>query len=147
MAFLDEAKRIASDLGVITAADARPCSEQEIEVLEQRVGRRLPGAYREFLMWVGHAAGDFWAGSHAFYADLPNIQRWAAELLRENSFPEPLADDALVFFMHQGYQFMFFRPSEGDDPPVYDYNETRPAQNFVRRANHFSQFLEHALRT
>jgi SMI1 / KNR4 family (SUKH-1) len=147
MPFLDNAKHLASQLGAIPAQSAHGCSEQEIAALEERLRRVFPAAYREFLLWTGRAAGDFWAGSHAFYSDLPDIQQWAVDLLRENSFPAELPPDALVFFMHQGYQFLFVRTSEGDDPPVYYYNETQPAQTFVRRAEHFSQFLEHALQT
>ena len=39
--------------------------------------------------------------------------------LAEDVEPFAFPDDALVFWMHQGYQFMFLRAAEGDDPPVY----------------------------
>jgi len=41
--------------------------------------------------------------------------------------------------MHQGYQFMFIRAAEGEDPPVYYYMEQ--SGKFVKKADQLSQFL------
>ncbi len=41
--------------------------------------------------------------------------------------------------MHQGYQFMFIRADEGEDPPVYYYMEQRG--EFLRKADQLSQFF------
>jgi hypothetical protein len=54
--------------------------------------------------------------------------------------------DAFVFWMHQGYQFCFFRTSDGDDPPVYYYlqaglSERVVSGQFVRKYEHYSEFL------
>jgi hypothetical protein len=47
-------------------------------------------------------------------------------LLLENHQP-PLPNKAFVFFMHQGYQFMYFiADSSSDDPPVFYYLEGEP---------------------
>src|SRR5207248_219520 len=91
-----------------------PCTEEEVRKLEQQVGLKLPQAYREFLLWMGHNGGGLLQGSDCFYQHLPRIQKGAVELLEEDGFPDPLPADAFVFLMHQGYQFDFFRVSEGD---------------------------------
>jgi len=36
---------------------------------------------------------------------------------------EGLPSDAFIFSMHQGYEFWYFRISEGDNPPVYGFHE------------------------
>ncbi len=53
-----------------------------------------------------------------------------------------MPEDAFVFFMHQGYQFMFFRLSEGDDPPVYYYGEGEGQDTFRVLQPSYSAFLE-----
>lgn len=50
-----------------------------------------------------------------------------------------LPEDAIAFMMHQGYQFMFVRSGEGEDPPVYYYREQ--GGEFEKKADQLSQFL------
>jgi hypothetical protein len=118
-----------------------PCSDLEIIQLEQQQGINLPSTYKDFLKMMGHGAGKFLRGSDCFYQHLPQIQEWAKQLLVENDFPQTLPEDAFVFFMHQGYQFSFFRLSEGDNPPTYSYCEGQEEPYFVKRHNKFSEFL------
>ncbi|MEH2175112.1 SMI1/KNR4 family protein [Nostoc sp.] len=118
-----------------------PCSDLEIIQFEQQQGITLPSIYKDFLKMMGHGAGKFLRGSDCFYQHLPQIQEWAKELLVENDFPEPLPEDAFVFFMHQGYQFSFFRLSEGDNPPTYSYCEGQQESCFVKSHDTFSDFL------
>ena len=73
-------------------------------------------AYQEFLLSMGRSAGQFLRGSDCFLNHIPQLQEWAVELLQENNFAESLPEDAFIFLMHQGYQFSFFRVSEGADP-------------------------------
>ncbi len=119
----------------------KPCSWYEINKLENQVGSKLPQMYREILTHIGHGAGDFWAGEDCFYKHLPLIQKWARELLLEDSFPVSLPDDAFVFFMHQGYQFDFFRLSEGDNPPVYSYLEGQTEGEFIKIYEKITDFF------
>ncbi len=90
---------------------------------------------------MGHGAGKFLRGSDCFFKNLPYLKEWAIELLQENNFAEPLPDDAFVFFMHQGYQFSFFRLLEGDDPPTYSYSEGTNQTSFIKSHERFSEFL------
>lgn len=117
------------------------CTEQEIHSLEQELGIQLPAAYREFLLLMGHDGGDVLRGTQCFYEDLPKIQGWSRTLLESNNVQTPLPPDAFVF-LYSGYQFLFFRLSEGADPPIYSYTEgDAPATGFPEVFPHFSHFL------
>jgi hypothetical protein len=118
-----------------------PCTEEEITKLEDWVGHRLPHTYREFLLWMGHWGGGLFVGSDCFYENLKDLQEWTRTLLEEDKNPVQLPEDAFTFFMHQGYLFLYFRLSEGEDPPVYYYleNEKDPTQSNITCKNaHFS---------
>nr|OEJ76198.1 hypothetical protein BH720_05915 [Desertifilum tharense IPPAS B-1220] len=118
-----------------------PCTEEEIFSLETDLNINLPKAYKEFLLWGGHEAGGLLEGSDCFFKHILNIQKWAIDLLNENDFPESLPKDAFVFYMHQGYEFMFFKISEGDDPPIYIYNELNNQSLFSKAYLKYSDFL------
>ncbi|MBH8566157.1 hypothetical protein I8748_29045 [Nostoc sp. CENA67] len=67
-------------------------------------------------------------------------------LIKRDEFPEPLPEDAFVFLMHQGYMFWFLITSEGDDPPVYGYEEGAApipytSVPFKKLSSSFSKFL------
>jgi hypothetical protein len=118
-----------------------PCTLEEIIAIEKTFKIKLPQAYQDFLLTMGHSGGDFLKGSDCFYKQLPLLKEWAIELLEENNFTEPLPDDAFVFFMHQGYQFSFFRLSEGDNPPIYFYYEGQKETNFLKTHDYFTDFM------
>jgi len=121
--YLDKAKMKEEALHQVGFEDLVPCTEDEIAFLERWIKRPLPQAYREFLQWMGYWGGGLFVGSDFFYDRLMNMQEGARALLEEDHYPGELPEDAFVFFMHQGYQFYFFRFSEGADPPVYYYLE------------------------
>lgn len=127
-------------------AVVRGCTDEEVATLEQRIGRFLPAAYREFLLWIGHSAEYLLRGSNVFYPDLERLHTSTEELLQENNITTPLPDDAFVFYMHQGYQCSFFRLSEGDNPPVYFYGEGEGLDTFRLGYPHYSDFLEAEIR-
>lgn len=112
----------------------RGCSEQQVDLIEQHFAVKLPSTYVAFLLRMGKEAGSFMLGSSAFYDEIYSLREYAIELLAENNF-KPLPDNAFVFFMHQGYQFGFFDVSEGDNPPVYYYNEGNEQTDFMKEAS------------
>lgn len=119
------------------------CSENEIQALEAQIGHPLPIAYKQaFLAPMGNGAGIFLQGEDCFYAQLLALQTWAQELLEEEAFPQVLPADAFVFWMHQGYQFGFFRLSEGDNPPIYYFEEGQEEPEFRRIHDRFTDFLQ-----
>jgi hypothetical protein len=119
--YLDAVRARLAALGFVSPTEMVPCSEREVQSLERHLGLTLPPAYKEYLLWIGHGAGRLLRGTDCFYADIFDLRTWAEQLLNEDGFPQKLPEDAIVFSMHQGYQFSFFRTSEGDDPPVYYY--------------------------
>ena len=141
MGYLDTVKERCDTLHFIRAEHLVPCTEEEIVQLEQRMHVSFPQAYKEFLLWMGHKGGALFIGSACFFADLPSLRQAAENLLQEDQAPLSLPQDALVFFMHQGYSFDFLRTSEGEDPPVYFYLEDNGQTTFVQVFAHYSEAL------
>lgn len=134
---------------IVSSGIARPgeltgCTPEEIASLERKFGIKLPELYRDWLRTMGRSAGHYLQGSDAFYPALLELRDWATELLAENGNPFSLADDAFVFLMHQGYQFLYFRTgSQNPDPPVMYYFEGKPqSQAWPNISGYFQQVLE-----
>ena len=68
------------------------------------------------------------------------MRQGAVELLVENESENMLTDDDFVFWMSQGCMFCFFRLNDGDNPPVYFYNEDG-RDEFIKIANSLTEFL------
>lgn len=79
--------------------------------------------YRNFLLEIGHRAGLLFQGTDIFLGSIKELTKEAKGLLEENQESFNLPEDAFVFSMHQGYEFNYFRFSEGNNPPVYQYIE------------------------
>ena len=139
--YLDKAKARLEELKLLAHDEVSPCTEEEVAALEKQLNIHLPGAYREFLLWMGRDGGNLLVGTDYSYEILPKLKSWAMELLSEKNLSHLLPDDAFVFLMHQGYQFMFFRLSEGEDPPIYYYNQPAQQQSFVVSDPSFSAFM------
>lgn len=139
--YLDRVKKQLIELQLVKPDELAGCTCDEVIAIEQLLGISLPQAYQEFLLSMGHSAGQFLRGSDCFFQHLPQLQEWAIELLQENNFAESLPDDAFIFLMHQGYQFSFFRVSEGADPPTYSYCEGTDRTSFIKSHDRFSDFL------
>jgi hypothetical protein len=125
--------------GVATESTICGCAAQEIEDVESDAGRTLPLAYREFLAKMGRGAGNFFVGTDLFYPCVLGITEAGHELVTEDRAKLVLPQDAIAFMMHQGYQFMFIRADDGEDPPVYYYMEQ--SGEFVKKAEKLTQFL------
>ncbi len=118
-----------------------PCTADDIMELEGRVGFSLPAAYKEFLTWMGRRSGGFMIGTDFGYTELLGANEAAIELLNESQSMETLPEDAIIILFHQGYTFDFIRATEGDDPPVYSYSETKNEDRFVKLSSHYSEYL------
>jgi len=137
MNYLKDIRLILSQQKVETT----PCSNDEIQDINRIVEYKLPKAYLEFLEEMGKDAGKFMKGSSCFINELHSLREWAIELLVENNFKKELPNDAFVFWMHQGYQFAFFLLDDGDNPPIYYYNETKEQNKFCKTGDSFTDFL------
>lgn len=99
----------------------------------------LPNAYIEFMSYAGY--GQFWRGSNYAIKDVHHLKEYAEQLLVENESQLKLQEDDFVFFMHQGYMFYFFNLNEGDNPPVYYYNECNEIDKFIKCCDNFIDFI------
>ena len=109
--------------GIAASEEIRGCTPHEIEELERMAGKPLPRAYNDYLLAAGHQAGRLLRGTDKSYGIVAGLTQAARELLAENDLEGELPGDAFVFYMHQGYEFGYFRFSGGEDPPVYQYVE------------------------
>lgn len=132
------AERLCSR-GVATRDNICGCSPEEIAKVRAEFKIPLPLAYEEFLSQMGRSAGRFYEGTDMFFPKILGAKAAARELVAEDPFGVEFPDDAIPFSMHQGYQFLFVRSSEGDDPPVYYYLEQ--SGQFEVKADEFSKFL------
>jgi SMI1-KNR4 cell-wall len=120
----DEIREILLKTGAVSLGDLIGCSESEVDAYFNGVGVKLPTSYREFLLAIGHGSGKFLLGTDILFKHLPVIGREARSLLLECGGKEDkIPTDAIVFYMHQGYEFGYFCASESEDPAVYQYIE------------------------
>jgi hypothetical protein len=124
-----------------------PCTEQEIAAMAARLpGGRMPEAYRELLAYGGRKLGGVYAGidisyemswallSHDYRDILAMIRPWDKEVV--------LPPDLFVLNEHFGSNFTFVRLDEGDDPPVYFWEEGEGGLDVATREHDtFSAFL------
>lgn len=115
------------------------CTPGEIDEVEGAVGLPLPLVYRAWLARMGRMAGWFYQGTDMFYPQLLGLTNAAQRLVGEDQASLALPPDAIAFSMHQGYQFLFFRALEGDDPAVYYYMEGEG--KFEKKGDSLSEFL------
>ena len=101
-----------------------PSSEGEIKAMEKTLNLSFPAAYQEFLLWMGKGAGSFMDSYVCVLRTLPRNKEDAIELMEGDACTDILPKDAIVFaWGNQGCYFSFIRASEGDNPPVHDYDE------------------------
>jgi len=97
------------------------CTAPQILEIEADQGVELPLAYQAFLRVMGRGAEVF-QGTDYCYPEILGIRDHAKRLLARGAALQ-LPEDAIVFMMHQGYQFAFICAHESEDPPVYHYME------------------------
>jgi hypothetical protein len=109
-----------------------PMNAEQIARLETHLGLPIPSAYRAYLAIAGVSPSPALVGSDCHDHYLFDLRESAVKLLQESGNPFSLPEDAIVFLMHQGYQFFYFR-ADGvtNDPAVYYYFEDRSAPEFA----------------
>ncbi len=119
-----------------------PATNQEIDFLKSSISKSLPQSYIQYLMLMGNGTPNgFLKGHSCFLNELLNLKEWSNELLDENNFEKKLTEDDFVFWMSQGYQFVFFKLNEGNNPPIYYYREGTNQLDFIKITNSFTEFL------
>lgn len=125
-----------------------PCNENDMMQLIQMVdGKKLPETYLTFMKNAGRGYIMF-NGSDYSIKDMDRykeLKEGALELLEECGFNKRIGDDQFVFMGHQGYMYWFFNLNDGDNPPVYffeeSYDESYTQSDFIKLSDTFSEFL------
>lgn len=138
--YLDFVKALFDGLNFTVRPEA--CAPDQVQALEKQLGISFPAPYREFLLWMGQSRAGMLLGSDWLPDDLPLLKDKAKNLLASNNFPQPLPDDAFVFWMSQGYVFAFLRLSQGDNSPVYRYHGTLDTAAFTAINQSFAEWLQ-----
>ena len=122
--------------------DIISCSDKEIEdIIQKFEGLELPLAYKEFIFNLGNGMkSGYMRGDSCYIDELFYLRDWANELLEERNSKLELSENDFVFWMSQGCMFCFFKLNEGENPPVYFYNESGE-DRFITTANSFTEFL------
>lgn len=98
--------------------------ETELNAVERQFRWRLPLAYRSFVLeGDGLDAELHTPRRHLAPARLAANREYADFLLKASKADYALHDADVVFLVHEGYQFWFFRCDDGDDPAVYRFSE------------------------
>lgn len=129
------------------------CSKEEIDEILQIAGANLPKCYLEFLSEMGKdmdrkeiGMRGFLVGNAVFYEDLFDNKEGMQELLDEDGRSDLiLTDNDFVFYDSQGILQAFFKLDEGDNPPVYAYEEGYSGDKFPKVAGSLSSFYERYL--
>jgi hypothetical protein len=128
--------------GIATPGSISGCSSEEIGSIEKRLGLPLPGTYVDFLRVAGKRAGAFMRDIDVFYPNMLGLRERAEEILE--NWEEGrllLPDDALVFAMRTGEQFMFFlADGKNSAPPIWFYIEE--SSEFKKIAESLGDVLE-----
>ncbi|PZR09699.1 MAG: hypothetical protein DI539_21710, partial [Flavobacterium psychrophilum] len=122
-----------------------PLYESDVDSIEKECNVKLPGAYKEFLLYMGRGAGRYMIGSDVFYDKMLHLQFWAEELAKENNL-QPLPPGSFTFWMHQGYRAAYFMTGDGEDPAVYFYSEEKGIDGFKIITNSLTDFFLYQLK-
>jgi hypothetical protein len=124
-----------------------PCTEQEVAAMAARIpGGRIPDAYRELLAYGGRKLGGVYGGIDISYemswALLSHDYRDIVAMIRPWDKDVVLPPELFVQNEHFGSNFTFVRLDEGDDPPVYFWEEGEGGLDVATREHDtFSVFL------
>jgi SMI1 / KNR4 family (SUKH-1) len=98
--------------------------ETELKAAERRFNWRLPTSYRTFVLAADEPAAQLHTPRRDLEpARLAANREYADFLLKASKADYALAGADVVFLVHEGFQFWFFRCDDGDDPAVYRFSE------------------------
>ncbi|AJQ96213.1 SMI1/KNR4 family protein [Gynuella sunshinyii] len=113
-----------------------------LEKLEKKYQIMLPKTYKRWFI-EGGQKNDSFIGTDIDEPYLNELNDWAKELLEDSGSEYILPENAFVFAMHQGYQFMYFICDGHDDPEVWYYIEDEPMP--VVKWKSFSDFIHESV--
>ena len=137
--FIDKIIFMLTSAGLLISDELKGCSITDIDQIELKYNKKLPNAYKCFMQRAGKNCGRFLSGTDILFPDILQLREQALRLLKECKANISLSSEDFVFAMHQGYQFLFFKLNESDDPPIFLYVEGN--LEFEMVANSFSEWL------
>lgn len=134
-----------SDVPVDSEVEHIGCSIKEIEGVENRIGRKLPQAYREYLFLAGKYNCLFDSGVNFGYEDIEDIQVLCRDFLAEKGYV--INEDFWIIDSLHNEQFHFFYFDEDDNPEVYHFspyaqNDKRYSNGIRQSSRSFSAWIE-----
>ena len=132
-----------------------PCTSKEVEKLESMLPHpyRLPTAYKEFLLYGGKKIGAFYEeGSMFDYKRALNYVKYgrklAISLLKQYEDNPKLSDDVYVLSTYMSSFFNFFKLTEGENPPVYEWLEEDEVgtEAIIKAHESFTDFIREEVR-
>lgn len=122
----------------------RGISEQEIEKLEQKFNIKFPKAYKEFLFLGGEFQNCVEWDTNYRHLD------WSQTNIKESMSEVNLQlKPFFAFADFEGSNCLFFFLDDGENPPIYGYDESKIYTNekgeevyYKKTKNSFSDFIE-----
>jgi len=116
------------------------CTKEEIKGIEAALRIKFAAAYRELYLLLGKKHAFNITAENAFkFPDYKGMQARAKEITDRNGI---MLDHKNIFvfsvFEENGI-ISFFRLDEGDDPPVYEYEEG--SDDYEKVTEHFSDYI------
>jgi len=118
------------------------CTEEEVNRIEQEAGVKFPRSYRELYLILGHFYGFGVIDENSFdFPDYMGMRKKAEAIISSSKADFQLNDDMFVFgCVVENGVFFFFKLVEGDNPPVYEYQEGDETYTMVTES--FSSFVQ-----
>jgi hypothetical protein len=95
---------------------------ENLNEIEKKLNLTFPLIYKEFYLKCQKSVPKNMVGID-LYHDKYELKKWALELLEEDNAENFLTDKDIVFMMHQGYMFWYFKADGTENPNVYFYRE------------------------
>ena len=106
------------------------CTEVEVAELEALLSSpyKLPAAYKEFLLYSGRKMADFFKCCDISYGTSKGLiedgyQDIIDMLIGSGGEEDYLDPDVFVIAEHLGANMYYFKLTEGDNPPIYYWDE------------------------
>jgi hypothetical protein len=145
--YIEEAANVLFGVEGVAAGDFEGASAAELDSLGELLPGtfKLPPAIREWLAFAGVRSGGFFRTRDLSFR---SIYRLIETRFRDCRDPLLMEDEdefeenLLIFYENQAMFIAFCRLDEGDDPPVYIWDESMDGiEDAVRRHDAFSAYL------
>lgn len=154
--YINETIKLLEEFLAEYGGTAVPCTIEEVEQLESMLPNsyRLPAAYREFLLYGGRKISHFYKEDSRFDYKMANFsvkneRRLVNKMMHSwDSTKEELPDDTYVLSSYMTSYFNFFKLTEGDNPPVYEWSEEEELgiEAIEKKNNSFTDFIREEIR-